>query len=83
MFTAVVAAALATMQVYVRRSIQANLKAVEDQINAEALPDGQPTQPSGGPAGGTGGQGGTGNAGTPNTGNSGNSGGGPDGLILN
>lgn len=41
-FTAVVAAALMAMSVYVQRSIQANLKAVEDQINAEAI---QPTQP--------------------------------------
>ena len=37
-FIVVVAAALATMSVYVRRSIQANLKAVEEQINAEARP---------------------------------------------
>ena len=37
-FIAVVAAALTTMSLYVRRSIQANLKAVEDQINAEAKP---------------------------------------------
>ena len=36
-FIAVVAAALVAMQVYVRRSIQANLKVMEDQINAEAL----------------------------------------------
>lgn len=37
-FIAVIAAALVTMSVYVRRSIQANLKAVEDQVNAEAIP---------------------------------------------
>ena len=37
-FVAVVAAALSTMAVYVRRAIQANLKAVEEQINAEAKP---------------------------------------------
>ena len=37
-FVAVVAAALSTMAIYVRRAIQANLKAVEDQINAEAKP---------------------------------------------
>jgi len=37
-FTAVVAAALVAMNVYVRRSIQANLKQLEDQINAEAVP---------------------------------------------
>ena len=35
-FIAVVAAALIAMQIYVRRSIQANLKVLEDQINAEA-----------------------------------------------
>jgi len=37
-FTAVVAAALVAMNVYVRRSIQANLKQLEGQINAEAVP---------------------------------------------
>ena len=37
LFTAVVAAALIAMQVYVRRSIQANLKGLEDQINVEAI----------------------------------------------
>ncbi len=37
-FIAVVAAALTTMSLYVRRAIQANLKGVEDQINAEARP---------------------------------------------
>ena len=36
-FTAVVAAALVAMQVYLRRAIQANLKSVENQINAEAV----------------------------------------------
>ena len=35
-FVAVVAAALSAMTVYVRRSIQANLKTLENQINAEA-----------------------------------------------
>ena len=34
-FTAVVAAALVGMQTYVRRSIQANLKTMEDRINTE------------------------------------------------
>lgn len=37
-FIGVVVAALVAMQLYVRRSIQANLKALEGQINAEALP---------------------------------------------
>ena len=37
-FSAVVAAALVGMQLYVRRSVQANLKMLEDQINAEAVP---------------------------------------------
>ena len=37
-FIAVVAAALVAMQVYVRRSINANLKSLEDQLNADALP---------------------------------------------
>ena len=36
-FIAVVAAALISMNVYIRRSIQANLKSLEDQINAEAV----------------------------------------------
>ena len=36
-FTAVVAAALMAMNVYVRRAIQANLKQVQDQVNAEAV----------------------------------------------
>ena len=36
-FIAVVAAGLIGMQVYIRRSIQANLKTLEDQINAEAI----------------------------------------------
>ena len=36
-FTGVVAAALVAMNVYVRRAIQANLKQVEDHINAEAI----------------------------------------------
>lgn len=36
-FIAVVAAAVVGMSTYVQRSIQANLKAVEDQINAEAV----------------------------------------------
>ena len=33
----VIAAALVAMQLYVRRSIQANLKTLENQINAEAM----------------------------------------------
>ena len=33
---AVVVAALTAMGVYVQRSIQANLKTIEDQINADA-----------------------------------------------
>ena len=37
LFIAVVAAALAAMNTYIRRSIQANLKVVEDRVNAEAL----------------------------------------------
>ena len=37
-FVTVVAAAISAMAVYVRRAVQANLKAVEDQINAEAKP---------------------------------------------
>lgn len=37
-FISVVGAALLSMTVYVRRSIQANLKNVEDNINAEAMP---------------------------------------------
>lgn len=36
-FIAVVAAALISMNVYIRRSIQANLKSLESQINAEAV----------------------------------------------
>ena len=40
---AVVVAALLTMNVYIRRSVQANPRAIEDQINAEAVePPGQP-----------------------------------------
>ena len=34
---AVVAAALLAMNVYIRRSVQGNLKALEDQINADAI----------------------------------------------
>ncbi len=41
-FISVVAAALAAMTVYVRRSIQANLKTLENQINAEAMPASPP-----------------------------------------
>ncbi len=37
LFIAVVAAALSGMQLYVKRSIQANLKAIEDQLNADAV----------------------------------------------
>lgn len=49
-FIAVVAAALMGMQVYVRRAIQANLKTLEQQINAEEF-SGSPggTQPTPGP----------------------------------
>ena len=39
LFVAVVATALVSMSVYVRRSIQANLKLIEDRINAEAIPN--------------------------------------------
>lgn len=38
LFVAVVASALVAMSVYVQRSIQANLKTVEDRVNAEAVP---------------------------------------------
>ena len=37
LFIGVVAAALVTMHVYVRRSIQANLKVLQDQVNAGAV----------------------------------------------
>lgn len=37
LFIGVVAAALVGMTVYIRRSIQANLKMLEGQINAEAI----------------------------------------------
>ena len=37
LFAAAVASALIAMSVYVRRSIQANLKTLEDQVNAQAL----------------------------------------------
>jgi Flp pilus assembly pilin Flp len=37
MFIAVVAAALVAMNVYVKRAIQANLKQLETQMNAEAM----------------------------------------------
>ena len=37
-FVAVVASALAAMSLYVRRSIQANLKQLEDQVNAGVPP---------------------------------------------
>lgn len=37
MFVAVVAAALVAMSLYVRRGIQANLKLLEQVINAEAI----------------------------------------------
>ena len=36
-FVGVVTAALITMSTYVRRAIQANLKTVEGQVNAEAV----------------------------------------------
>ncbi len=35
MFVAAVSAAVVTMSVYVRRAIQANFKALENQMNAE------------------------------------------------
>lgn len=37
MFIVAVAAALIGMTIYVRRAIQANLKLVEQQVNAEAM----------------------------------------------
>ena len=37
LFIAVVAAALSAMSVYVRRAVQANLKVLEGQVNAEAI----------------------------------------------
>ena len=37
MFIAVFVAALVTMAAYIRRSMQANLKTVEDQINTSAI----------------------------------------------
>ncbi len=37
MFIGTVAAALIAMQLYLRRAVQANLKTLEDQINAEAV----------------------------------------------
>ena len=37
LFIAAVAAALLAMNLYVRRSVQANLKALEDHINIEAV----------------------------------------------
>lgn len=36
-FLAVVTAAVVAMQLYVRRGIQANLKSLEDRVNAEAV----------------------------------------------
>ena len=47
-FIGVVVAALVAMQLYVRRGIQANLKTLEDQINAEAVqgPATNPTNPT-------------------------------------
>lgn len=41
---AVVAAALVSMSTYIQRSVQANLKMIEDQINAAAEPDTQSEQ---------------------------------------
>ena len=38
LFIGVTASALVAMSVYVRRSIQANLKMLEERINAEAVP---------------------------------------------
>ena len=37
MFVSVFVAALVTMAVYIRRSMQANLKTVEDRINQDAV----------------------------------------------
>jgi hypothetical protein len=37
MFISVLAAALVTMSTYIRRSIQANLKTMEDSVNREAV----------------------------------------------
>ena len=37
LFIAAVAAALIAMNLYVKRSVQANLKALEDHINVEAV----------------------------------------------
>jgi Flp pilus assembly pilin Flp len=37
LFIGVVAAALIAMQLYVRRSVQANLKLLEEEINVEAV----------------------------------------------
>ena len=51
LFVAVVAAALAGMSLYVNRAIQANLKTVEDQINAEAMTAPTPVPLPGGPPG--------------------------------
>ena len=74
LFVAVAASALAGMTVYVRRSIQANLKAIEDRINADAVPlpedqngDGTTTPPTGGDGdtGGGGGGGDDGGSGSP------------------
>ena len=48
LFIAAVAAAVIAMNLYVKRSVQANLKALEDHINVEAVP------PTSGSAGGGG-----------------------------
>ena len=37
LFVSVVAAAIGAMSLYVRRAIQANLKALEERINVEAV----------------------------------------------
>lgn len=44
LFIAAVAAAVIAMNLYVKRSVQANLKALEDHINVEAVdvPVGEP-----------------------------------------
>lgn len=47
MFIAVFVAALVTMNVYIQRAIQANLKTFEDQVNREAV-----RTPGGGGGGG-------------------------------
>lgn len=40
MIIAVVVAALTAMSLYIQRSVQANLKMIEDQVNAEVVSNG-------------------------------------------